>query len=206
MQSVTIVLFFATSLGLILTPGPDMIYVLTRGIGQGRRTALISASGICSGYVVHTALAVFGLTALIQSSATLFHVLRYAGAAYLVYLGIRMLLSRSSMVMDAPTNATTARAVYLQGIVTSVSNPKGILFFMAFLPQFVTPSIGHIAWQICLFGVLWTLMCLCVHGTVGFFSGSVGDRLRRKPTLATLVQRTTGCILVGLGVRLVRES
>ena len=206
MKETDFLLFLAASVPLILTPWPDMIYVATRGIARGRGVALISASGVGLGYVVHTVLAVAGLSALLQQSATAFLVVKYAGAAYLLYLGIRALLDRSGFASlrgkGAERRADNLARVFFQGTVTSVLNPKGVLFFLAFLPQFVSLSGGSVALQVSVLGSIFALLCLIVYGAVGYFSGTLGDALADKPGLAGVLRWVTGGILVVLGLRL----
>lgn len=181
-------LFLAASLPLILTPGPDMVYVATRGISRGRGVALTSASGVGLGYIVHTLLAVAGLSALLQGSATAFLVVKYAGAAYLLYLGARTLLDGGGFAPirgeGGEGRADDIARIFLQGTVTSVLNPKGILFFLAFLPQFVSLSRGSVVLQVSVLGSIFALLCLFVYGLVGYFSGSPGDVLVDRPCFA----------------------
>ncbi len=202
MQPVTLIVFCATVLPLILTPGPDVIYITTRGIAQGRRAALISTLGVCTGYVVHTLLAVLGLTALLYASETLFAFVRYAGAAYLLYLGIKTIRSKPQIELEADNRQLGNRRLFLTGAATSVMNPKGILLFLSYFPQFVTPDAGNVRGQLFVIGALFTLMCGLVYGAYGFFSGALGERLSRAPRLADLMKWLTGCVLIGLGVRL----
>ena len=205
MRETNFLLFLAASVPLILTPGPDMIYVATRGIARGRNVALISALGVGLGYVVHTVLAMAGLSALLQQSATAFLVVKYAGAVYLLYLGIRTLLDRSGFASLRGKGGGSADAltrVFFQGTVTSVLNPKGVLFFLAFLPQFVSLTGGSVALQVSVLGSIFALLCLVVYGVVGYFSGSLGDVLAEKPRLAGALRWITGGILVALGLRL----
>src|SRR6266508_1788574 len=122
MQTVTLIVFCATVLPLIFTPGPDVIYITTRGIAQGRQAALISTLGVCSGYVVHTILAVLGLTALVYASETLFEIVKYAGAAYLFYLGIKALRDRSNVYLRSDKAQMGKRKMFLTGMLTSVMN------------------------------------------------------------------------------------
>ena len=189
-----------------MTPGPDMIYVATRGISRGRGVALISASGVGLGYVVHTLLAVAGFSALLQGSATAFLVVKYAGAAYLLYLGARTLLESGGFASlrgeGGEGRSEDLARVFLQGTLTSVLNPKGILFFLAFLPQFVSLSGGSVALQISVLGSIFALLCLVVYGLVGYFSGSLGDVLIDKPRFAGALRWITGGVLVALGLRL----
>ena len=205
MGETNFLLFLAASIPLILTPGPDMIYVATRGIARGRNVALISASGVGLGYVVHTVLAVAGLSALLQQSATTFLVLKYAGAAYLLYLGIRTLLDRSgfaSLRGEGGGSADELARIFFQRTVTSVLNPKGVVFFLAFLPQFVSLTGGSVALQVSVLGSIFVLLCLVVYGVVGYFSGSLGDVLAEKPRFSGALRWITSGILVALGLRL----
>lgn len=202
MQTVTLIVFCATVTPLILTPGPDIIYITTRGISQGRRAALISTLGVCAGYLVHTLLAVLGLTALIYASETLFATVRYAGAAYLLYLGVKVIRDKSHVQLKSDRTALGNRRMFLTGIATSVLNPKGILLFFSYFPQFVTPEAGNVAEQLLIIGTLFTLMCGLVYGTYGLFSGAIGARLSAAPRLADLMKWLTGSVMIGLGVRL----
>lgn len=202
MQTVTLIVFCATVLPLILTPGPDVFYITTRGIGQGRQAALVSTLGVCMGYIVHTLLAVLGLTVLVYASETLFSLVRYAGAAYLLYLGIKAIRSKPQVELKADNRLLGNRRVFLTGVATSVMNPKGILLFFSYFPQFVAPEAGNVQGQLFVIGTLFTVMCGLVYGTYGFFSGALGERLSRTPRIAELMKWLTGCVLIGLGVRL----
>lgn len=208
-DATNLVLFAAASLALVVTPGPDIVYVLTRGIGQGRGTALASTLGVCLGYVVHTALAVLGLSALLASSATAFQVVRYAGAAYLLYLGVRILLRKQTFAVPsgAPSGEVVrVSAVVWQGVLTSVLNPKGILLFVSFLPQFVDPGVGNVALQVSVLGLIHTLLCLAVYGVVALSSGALGNRLAGSPRFSDALRWLTGSVLVGLGLRLALQE
>jgi threonine/homoserine/homoserine lactone efflux protein len=202
MQIVTFIVFCATVLPLIFTPGPDIIYITTRGIAQGRQAALISVLGVCTGYAVHTLLAVLGLTALLYTSETLFSLVRYAGAAYLLYLGIKAIRSKSQIELKADKRVLSKRRMFLTGVATSVMNPKGILLFFSYFPQFVVPQAGSVAQQLFVIGALFTVMCGLVYGMYGFFSGAIGERLSTTPRFADLMRWLTGSVFIGLGLRL----
>jgi threonine/homoserine/homoserine lactone efflux protein len=202
MQTVTLVIFFATVLPLVFTPGPDVIYITTRGIAQGRQAALISTLGVCAGYIVHTLLAVLGLTALVYASETLFEIVKYAGAAYLFYLGIKAIRDKSKVYLTSDKRQMRRRTMFLTGMLTSVMNPKGILLFLSYFPQFVTPDAGDVTVQLVLIGSLFTLMCGTVYSTYGIFAGAIGERLSAEPRIATLLNWLTGTVFIGLGVRL----
>ena len=200
-----LILFFTTAIVMICTPGPDIIYVSTRGVAQGRKIALLSTLGVCLGYVVHTLFAVLGLSALLQASSTAFEVVRYAGAAYRIYLGIKTLTNKRSF-LDPTVVRSSARGntyrIVLQGVLTSVLNPKGILFFMAFLPQFISAGAIAIPVQMVLLGLTFTLLCFIIYGLIGTFTGTVGNRLIQQPHIARFMKWFSGSVLVGLGVRM----
>lgn len=203
LDTTNVLLFLLTALVLIFTPGPDMIYVAARGISQGRKVAALSTAGVCLGYVVHTALAALGLSALLASSATAFRVVQYVGAAYLLYLGIRTLRDRSAFDPTGEVPPLPTGAVLRQGMLTSILNPKGILFFLSFLPQFVVPEAGGIAFQVVALGLTFTTLCLLLYGAVALSSGVLGDRFRRTPRFADALRWVSGSVLVALGIRLV---
>ena len=200
-----LVLFVAASLALIVTPGQDNVYILTRGIAQGRTAALVSAWGVSTGVLVHTAFAALGLSAILASSALAFSVVKYAGAAYLVYLGLRMVLSREGLAVpegDAAGSVGT-RKLFLQGVASCALNPKVALFFLAFLPQFASAdSAGGARLQFLFLGLLYVALALVATSLLALFSGTVGDRLRERPGFASAVGKAAGGVLVALGVRL----
>jgi threonine/homoserine/homoserine lactone efflux protein len=199
-------LFVAASLAVIVAPGPDNIYVLTRGIAQGRKVALASAWGMCSGLLFHTTLAAVGLSVILARSAGALSLVKYIGAAYLVYLGIRALLSREEFSPSVEKIFTVKlRNFFLQGLTMNLLNPKVAVFFMAFLPQFVSPSVataGSAALRLVALGLVFALLSVAVFSAIALFSGAVGDRLSSNLRFATALQWSTGFVLVGLGVRL----
>jgi threonine/homoserine/homoserine lactone efflux protein len=202
MPDTNLLLFVTASLALIVVPGPDMIYVLTRGVSQGRAAGLVSATGVCSGILVHTAFAAVGLSAILAQSALAFSVVKYAGAAYLFYLGMRTILDREGFADPERAGRARLSAVFRQGVLSNVLNPKVALFFVAFLPQFVDPAAGAAGLQMVGFGFAFTLMGLAVLSTVALSSGALGERLRRSPSLAGVLRWLTGSVLVALGLRL----
>ncbi len=204
MPDADIALFVAASLAVIVAPGPDNVYVLTRGIAQGREVALASAWGMCSGLLFHTTLAALGLSAILARSAVAFSVVKYAGAAYLIYLGMRALLGKegASLVEEAPM--TRLRSFFVRGLTMSLLNPKVAVFFLAFLPQFADPAgePGGAALQLLALGLVFALLSVLVFSAIALFASILGDRLSRNPRFANVLRWLTGCVLVGLGVRL----
>jgi threonine/homoserine/homoserine lactone efflux protein len=199
-------LFVAASLAVIAAPGPDNVYVLTRGVAQGRKVALASAWGMCSGLLFHTTLAAVGLSAILARSAVAFSVVKYIGAAYLVYLGVRALLGGEVFSAEAEKiPAVKLRGFFLRGLTMNLLNPKVAVFFMAFLPQFASPSVGTAggaALRLMALGLVFALLSVVVFSAIALFSGVVGDRLSRNPRFVTALRWSTGCVLVCLGVRL----
>src|SRR5690348_6795518 len=153
----SLTLFVTGSIILLIIPGPAVFYVLSRAIGQGRSAGLVSAAGISVGTLCHATAAVLGLSALLASSARAFQIVKFAGAAYLIFLGVRTLLGSAVEQGLASGNGHSLLRVFGQGILVNVLNPKSALFFLAFLPQFVNPSKGHIASQILFLGVLFAV-------------------------------------------------
>ncbi|MDP9454804.1 MAG: LysE family translocator [Actinomycetota bacterium] len=197
-----LVLFLTVSLIVIVAPGPDNILVLTRGISQGRKAAMVSAGGASVGLVCHSLFAAAGLSALLAQSAMAFSVVKYAGAAYLIYLGVKTLLSREGFAVSGGERAMRLRNVFAQGVASNVMNPKIAVFFLAYLPQFADPAAGGMAPQLLLLGLAFALCTWVVFSVLGYFSGTLGDRLVRRPRLADALRWLTGGVFVALGLRL----
>ncbi len=203
METPALGLYVAASLALIATPGQDMIYVITRSLAQGRFAGLCSALGVCLGILVHTALAALGVGAILHASESLFVALKLAGAAYLVYLGVRMILSRNSACLDGIDRAPRAPlSLVWQGVLSNVTNPKIALFFFAFLPQFVDPASAHPTRELAFLGVLYAALALPVKAAVGLAAGSLSERVLHHPSMMTWMNRAGGGVLVALGLRL----
>jgi threonine/homoserine/homoserine lactone efflux protein len=197
-----IALFIAASVLLALAPGPDIVYVLTRSIAQGRKAGLAAAAGFATGCIFHTLLAVLGVAALIRSSPVAFDVVRYAGAAYLVWIGIQALRHASSFSLTAEGGEAKALAtIFKQSVVGNALNPKVTLFFLSFLPQFVNTQAGHVEAQMGLLGVVFMAVTIVVFGAIAYFSGFLGDALRRKPAIARRLNIFAGVTFIGLGIR-----
>lgn len=197
-----LLLFITSGLLLNVTPGQDTMYIVGRSLSQGRRAGLLSVLGISAGSVVHTLAAAFGLSAILATSAQAFVAVKLAGAAYLVYLGARMLLDRSRTLAVGTFDAEPGWAVFRAGFITNLLNPKVALFFMAFLPQFVDPAAPSKTLAFLFLGAVFivngTLWCL----VLAFGASAAASRLRAAPSAATILQRATGALFIGLGVRL----
>jgi threonine/homoserine/homoserine lactone efflux protein len=192
-------LFVGAALALLAIPGPAVIYVVTQSIGHGRRAGLASTAGIFTGTLVHVCAATIGLSALLASSATAFNVVKYAGAAYLVYVGVRRLLGRDREPSEVAEIARSHGALYRQGVVVNVLNPKTALFFLAFLPQFVDPRRGSATLQILFLGLLFAVLGFLSDGTYALVAGTFGEWLRRSRGYLRFQRYVSGAIFVGLG-------
>jgi threonine/homoserine/homoserine lactone efflux protein len=196
----TYAIFIGTCLVLLVIPGPAVLYVVSRSIDQGRRAGLASVLGITTGTVTHVTLATVGLSSLILASRVAFDAVRYAGAAYLIYLGVRRLLSRKvdEDVQGRPPR--TARDLYTQGLVVNLLNPKTIVFIFAFIPQFVDVGAGHVWLQVMLLGLTFATLGMLSDSTYAFVAGTVADRLRGTPLVARVERWFGGTVLIGLGI------
>ncbi|MFL5842191.1 MAG: LysE family translocator [Thermoleophilaceae bacterium] len=195
----TIWLFALAATALIVVPGPAVLYIVAQSVGQGRRAGLVSASGVASGGLVHVLGASIGLSGLLLSSATLFSIVKFAGAGYLIYLGARRLLGLEASALVAPAEARSRGRLYRDGAVVNILNPKTALFFYAFLPQFLDPERGSVALQALVLGVLFVAIALVSDTVWALASGSAAEWLRARPLAVTLERWLTGTVLVGLG-------
>ena len=203
MNTPSLGLYVAASLALIATPGQDMLYVITRSLAQGRVAGLCSALGVCLGILVHTALAALGVGAILHASEMLFLALKLAGAAYLVYLGLRLVLSRESVRIEGLGHGRLSPlALIRQGVLSNVTNPKIVLFFFAFLPQFVDPASAHPTRELVFLGVLYAVLALPVKSAVALAAGSLSEHVARHPAAMQWMNRASGAVLVALGLRL----
>ncbi len=192
----TFVFFVSASLALVLIPGPNHLYIMARGLSQGRAAALVSAVGVEVATLVHIAAAAAGLSYVIARSATLFAIVKWAGVAYLVYLGIRAFTGGDGAAARTPERQPL-RKVFLEGVVVNLLNPKVTLYFLAFLPQFVRPEAGSPAAQIVVLGL--TLLALGTLSDIvyAFAAGALSDRLTSR---ARALRRLSGVVYLGLGV------
>lgn len=196
--------FFSAALALNVSPGPDLLFVLSRTLSGGRRVGVASACGVCSGALVHVAAAALGISAILATSALAFAVVKYVGAAYLLYLGIQTLRSAGAG-MQLNLNAaprTSAWQAYRQGILVDILNPKAAIFFMAFLPQFVRPDQGAVAVQLLVLGVLVVMVAIVVECALVLLAARASSALRENRRLSQWLDRVLGSVLIGLGIRL----
>jgi threonine/homoserine/homoserine lactone efflux protein len=192
--------------GFVFIPGPAVLLTLARASGSGTRTGLATAFGIAVGDLIHTAMAVIGLSAIILASATLFTVIKYLGAAYLIYLGISAFLEKGEAAELPPQARLTPVRAFRQAVLAEVLNPKSALFFLSFLPQFVQPENGLVVLQLTTLGILFVIMGLVSTVTVALSAGSLGGLLRRNAAVRRWQGKVVGTIYCGLGLRLALQE
>ena len=198
--------FLLTAVLLTATPGPDNLMVLGVGASRGRRMGMAFGLGCASGCLSHTLLAALGVSAVLAASPIAFTALRVLGGAYLVWLGIGALRSEGDggVSVSQAENAGDASLSrqFFKGVLANAINPKVVLFFLSFLPQFVVPAQGHVPLQMAALGLVFTLQAAVLFGALGWFAGSIGQWLQRRPRAGLWLDRVSGVVFVGLGVRM----
>lgn len=197
-------LFFSAAFAINISPGPDLFYIVSKTIAQGRKIGIASSLGVCSGALVHVFAAALGLSAILATSAMAFNLVKYIGAAYLVYLGVQALRSKGTSfeMVEKEESETNAWNAFLQGALVDILNPKVAIFFMAFLPQFIRPELGHSSLQIFMLGVLVILVAIPVEFLVVFTAAQTTDFFRKNRNFSVWLDRILGSVLIGLGIRL----
>jgi threonine/homoserine/homoserine lactone efflux protein len=194
-------LFVTAALGLLLIPGPAVLYVVARSVDQRRRAGLASSSGIATGTLAHVLAATLGLSALLVSSTVAYSVVKYAGAAYLFYLGVKKFREHPAANNEVKhIQALPLRRVYAQGVLVNVLNPKTAIFFFAFLPQFLNPARGHVSWQFLALGMLFSVMGFTTDSVWALTAGSAAGWLRRNQIFVHNQRYVSGTVYLGLGM------
>ncbi len=196
--------FLAAAILITVSPGPDNLMVLGMGISKGRRFGVAFGLGCGLGCLSHTALAVIGVSALIAASPVAFTALKICGGLYLIWLGVQALRSRGgahAQAVDAP--APTLAGVFARGVFANAINPKVVLFFLSFLPQFVVAAHGQVGWQMAGLGLIFTAQAAVLFGLLGYFAGAIGQWLNRRPRAGVWLDRLAGAVFVGLGLKLI---
>lgn len=202
----TLIAFFGISVALALTPGPDNLFVLMQSAIWGRKAGMLVVLGLCTGLLGHTAAVALGLAAVFAASPMAFTVLKLAGAAYLTYLAWQILRAPVESDTGKRPDRLKPAALYRRGIVMNLTNPKVLLFFFAFLPQFTSPAQGPVALQIMQLGAVFMVTTLLVFGAIAFFSGAFGELLQRSVTAKRWLNRIAALVFVGLALRLATAS
>lgn len=195
--------FLFAILVICVTPGPDMLYILATSLSQGVRAGLVASIGMSLGMLVHTALVSVGLAALMTTTPVLYDVIRYAGAIYLVYIGIRSWRDSSSATEVEDRPVVPLRTVLWRATMTNLLNPKIVLFYLAFLPQFVDPDRGQPGLQLLVLGLLFVIVGLLVDSAIAVAAGRLGEWLQRRHRVDRLLNRIAGTVFMALAVRLV---
>ncbi len=176
-----LIYFIAASAALTFLPGPDILFVLTQSISQGKIAGIATATGLCTGILVHTSAAAFGISALIYKSALAFEIVKYAGAAYLLYLAWQALRESGELVSSAPIRERNSFALYRRGIFMNVLNPKVALFFLAFLPpQFVNTGAGRVPMQMIFLGIVFLVQAWVIFSVISVFAGAIGEKIVQR--------------------------
>jgi threonine/homoserine/homoserine lactone efflux protein len=194
--------FFAASLVLALAPGPDNIFVLTQSALQGRLAGFLVTLGLCTGLLVHTTAVTLGVAALFQASELAFTVLKFIGAAYLLYLAWHAFRASASKINGGKKEQLSRIQLYRRGIIMNVTNPKVSVFFLAFLPQFTYPEQGSLTLQLILLGFLFIVATLLVFGGVAFTAGSLGEWLGGSPRAQKIMNRIAGIVFIALAIKI----
>ncbi len=198
-------LFIVTSLILIITPGQDMMLVLSRSISQGWKAGVSTAAGVSTGLLGHTILATLGLGALLHTSEWLFSAVKLVGAAYLVYLGVKLLQHSHGRLEFAHMPDVSLRKLFLQGALSNISNPKITIFYLAFLPQFVPADSAVPTTMLFLLGIAFAVLTFLVKGPIGYGAGVLSKWIQSRPSVLRWVHRVSGTVLIALGLRLALE-
>ena len=202
MGNVSLLTFVLAALVVLLIPGPGVLYVVTRSLTQGFRAGLISVLGLSTGALVQVAAATAGLAAILLASAIAFGIVKFLGALYLIYLGLRALMFQPRYAETSAPKPDTLYRIFADGMVVSVLNPKIAVFFLVFLPQFIAPEQGAIQYQFMLLGLIYVLLAICTDSAYALYAGSLRQFLSKRLLLGPLPRFTSGFIYLGLGVGL----
>ncbi|MDD1534610.1 MULTISPECIES: LysE family translocator [unclassified Bradyrhizobium] len=202
----TLIAYILIVLGFVFIPGPATLLTMARAASSGTRVGIATGAGIAAGDVIHTSMAIVGLSAIIATSALLFSLVKYAGAGFLIYLGIRAMIDKAPNGLDGGTPAITASRAFRQAVLTEVLNPKTALFFLAFLPQFVRPEHGSVTIQLAILGIVFVLLGLLSTVVFAVGAGRLGNLLRRHPAVVKWQGKVVGTIYCAVGVRLALQE
>ena len=195
-------LFLLTAFLMNITPGTDTVYIVNRSVSQGRKAGIYSVLGISTGALVHTFMAAIGLSVILTTSVVLFTLIKLIGAGYLIYLGVRMLLQKSSNFQLANTKNMSIKKIYIQGLLTNVTNPKVALFFISFLPQFISGDNTYGPLPFIILGLSFVLTSTAWCLLVSIFASFTTKKLRNNPKVELILNKITGVIFIRLGIKL----
>jgi threonine/homoserine/homoserine lactone efflux protein len=198
-----LIMFLGASFLLCLAPGPDNIYVLTQGMTRSKKAAIVTTFGLCSGLIIHTSAAAFGISVIFQTSQVAFDIVKYVGALYLLYIAYQAFKYRNEPLDLSVQNASSElKKLYVKGFIMNVLNPKVSIFFLAFLPQFVTSSNGNIPLQMITLGVVFMVMTIVVFSSIGVAGNLLSAKLLERPSIVKIMNILTSFVLGSLAVKL----
>ena len=202
----TIILFVTASTLLAFAPGPDNLFVLTQSMSKGAKPGIFVTLGLCTGLVFHTTAVALGVAAIFQTSILAFNILKYIGAAYLLYLAFMAWKSSSKSSIKANKQNLSNFKLYKRGIIMNITNPKVSIFFLAFLPQFTNPTSGNVTLQIFMLGAIFMLCALVVFSSIAMIAGKLGNWFNRSPNAENILNKISGTVFAGLAVKLALSS
>lgn len=202
MDFLSIISFLGAAVALTLMPGPDNLFVLAQSISKGKNAGISTSLGLCTGLIVHITAATIGITAIVYQSALAFTVVKYAGAAYLLWLAYKSFREKGSEIILNSEDSLNYKALYQKGIIMNLLNPKVSLFFLAFLPQFISYEAGHTSVQMLVYGVLFLIQALILFTLISLFAGRVGDFLHKSPSMSRRMNMIQGSIFTFIALKM----
>ena len=200
-------MFIAASFLLCLAPGPDNIYVLTQGITKSKKAAIVTTLGLCSGIIIHTSAAAFGISVIFQTSELAFNLVKYIGALYLLYIAYQAFKHRNEKIdLSSKDSNSELKKLYIKGFFMNVLNPKVSIFFLAFLPQFVNPSLGNVPMQMIILGLVFMALTVVVFSSIGIAGNMLSSKLIQNPSISKILNILTSFVLGALAVKLALSS
>ena len=206
-ETTQLLLFLATSFLLCLAPGPDNIYVLTQGMTKSKKAAIITTFGLCSGLIIHTSAAALGISVIFQTSQMAFDIVKYAGAAYLLYIAYQAFKYRNEPLdLSVQNSSSELKKLFFKGFIMNILNPKVSIFFLAFLPQFVDTQAGNVPIQMITLGIIFMIMTVIVFSSIGIAANLLSSKLQKNPSIVKVMNILTSTVLVALGIKLALSS
>jgi threonine/homoserine/homoserine lactone efflux protein len=202
MEIASIISFLGAAMILTLMPGPDNLFVLAQSISNGKNSGILTALGLCTGLLVHITAATLGISAIIYQSALAFAIVKYAGAAYLLFLAYKAFTAKDSSLSVENKDSSTYASLYKKGVIMNILNPKVSLFFLAFLPQFIDRSNGNVTQQMLIYGIIFLIQTLVIFTFISIFSGRVGYFLRKNPSMSKRINYIQGSLFTLIGLKI----
>ncbi|MGB6329304.1 MAG: LysE family translocator [Halarcobacter sp.] len=207
LELTNVYLFIAASFLLCLAPGPDNIYVLTQGMTKSKKAALITTFGLCSGLIIHTTAAAFGISVIFKTSEVAFNIVKYAGALYLLYIAFQAFRYRNQALdLSVQNSSSELKKLFVKGFFMNVLNPKVSIFFLAFLPQFVSPENGNVPLQMVSLGAIFMILTIIIFSSIGIAGNMLSAKLLEKPSIVKYMNILTSFVLGALAVKLALSS